>query len=86
MSDEFARLSQLTELEPPAWLDALVEQRVQMVLDDARPSAGEAQSAREVVAVSLPKIERSIYIVGLLAYGSQVLSVGARLFWRVVGG
>jgi hypothetical protein len=87
MSEEFARLTELTELEPPPWLDALVEQRMQLVLDAARQSSvGEAQSAHEIAAVSVPTVERWVYTVGLFAYGSQVLSVGARLFWRAVAG
>ena len=87
MSEEFARLTELTELEPPPWLDALVEQRMQLVLDAARQSSvGEAQSAHESVAVSVPPAERWVYIVGLFMYGIQVMSVGARLLWRAVVG
>lgn len=92
MSTPMDRMRGLMEIEPPAFLDALVRERATALLarrqDSETPSSethGEA-SARPPQAGGIPTAERWVYIVGLLTYGSQALLSAARLVARTLAG
>jgi hypothetical protein len=86
--DDFARV------EPPAWLDELVQQRVGTLLEqrraartpppsDARGWAVQPSAAPET---GLRRAEAWLYACGFLAYGAQVADGLARLIWRAMTG
>lgn len=93
-------LGPLMEVEPPAFLDALVRQRASALFieqhggrrrEATRQAAAQAATAREALARQaparqLPAAERWVYIAGLLAYGGQVLASALRLLGRALAG
>jgi hypothetical protein len=92
MEDSMERLETLVRVEPPAELDRLVRERLQVAVaferssrePDAGAEGGGTAAARP--GVPLPMVERLVYAAGLLAYGSQALGAVARLVWRAVAG
>lgn len=96
-----AELADFTRVEPPAFLDGLVKQRVGEVLERTRAeqadaSAGASSSrggAPQPVAGTLApaasrlsSAEACSYAVGLLAYGIQLADGVARLIWHAISG
>ena len=85
---DFARV------EPPAWLDELVQQRMGTLLEQrraarARPPSGAQGWAAEPSAApktGLRRAEAWVYAFGFLAYGAQVADGLARLIWRAMTG
>jgi hypothetical protein len=97
MQHDIGRMHELTQINPPAQLDALVRERAHCVLRsqarvvqaESRHShpdakAGVDQHARWPIA--LPAAEQWVYAAGLVVYGAQVLSSAARVLWRSVLG
>jgi hypothetical protein len=97
MQYDIRRMHELTQVDPPAQLDALVRERAHCVLrSQARvvqaesrhshpdPNAGGDERARRPIA--LPAPEQWVYAAGLVAYGAQALSSAARVLWRSVLG
>jgi hypothetical protein len=88
------RLERLACVEPPAALDRLVRERLQMAVEqepsrrDPEGISADERTARErrKPRVVLPLAERCVYALGLLAYGGQAVSALARLVLRAVGG
>jgi len=93
MSAVSERLRQLQQVGVPADLDALVlgRAREEFCLRASRPGthAEDAAARRHTegaTAVVLPVVERWVYAVGLLAYGSQAAGSAARLLWHAFRG
>jgi hypothetical protein len=93
MSEVAERLRELQQVSVPADLDALVLGRArQEFLHASRPETHVGQHAAAlrategVATVVLPRLERWVYAVGLLAYGSQAAGSAARLLWHAFRG
>jgi hypothetical protein len=89
-----AELGDLLRVPPPAFLDALVKQRVGEVLEHRRAErAGQGADAKRPSATqplpSTPGIssaEAWTYALGFLAYGAQLADGVARMLWRAMTG
>lgn len=81
-------LAHFTRVEPPASLDALVQQRTGEVLERRRAEQAEAPAASALapVASSLSGAETCAYAFGLVAYGIQLADGVARLIWHAISG
>jgi hypothetical protein len=90
MSAVSERLRQLQQVAVPADLDALVlgRAREEFCLRAARPDthAAARRHTEGATTVVLPVLERWVYAVGLLAYGSQAVGGAARLLWHAFRG
>lgn len=86
MDRDLAGLSRLARVEPPAELDALVRGRLKAVVLERRAAAEGAPHAPPARAANVPLAERCIYAVGLVAYGTQAVSILARVVWRTFAG
>jgi hypothetical protein len=88
---ELPSLGDFARVEPPAWLDELVRQRVGARLEQRRgelaePAAADSAPAAKASASGLGRAEAWAYAVGFLAYGAQVADSLARLMWRALTG
>jgi hypothetical protein len=98
---ELAGIRELLNVELPAELDVLVQQRMQLAWRTSAEAAHapitrspslptEALPTSIEVpaspALTLPRAERWIYALGLFAYGTQALSGALRLLWHSVAG
>lgn len=92
-----AELADFTRVEPPAFLDGLVKQRVGEVLERRRAEQADASSSRggaphpvagtlAPAASRLSSAEACSYAFGLLAYGIQLADGVARLIWHAISG
>ncbi|HEU4581030.1 MAG TPA: hypothetical protein VFS67_22380 [Polyangiaceae bacterium] len=86
-------LAQFSRVEPPAFLDALVKQRMGTVLERRRaelaesmPAAPPATEAAAPIASKLSGAEACSYAFGLLASGIQLADGVARLIWHAIAG
>jgi hypothetical protein len=92
-------LGDFARVEPPAFLDQLVHQRMGTVLEQRRgalapPSlrqqtSGEQSWQAEPSAArgtGLGRAEAWVYAFGFLAYGAQVADGLARLIWHALSG
>jgi hypothetical protein len=81
-------LQRWARVEPPPELDALVRGRLMAAVVQRRAAAEQAspESAPPLRAASVPLAERCVYAVGLLAYGTQAVSILARVVWRTFAG
>jgi hypothetical protein len=88
MERELDGLERLARVEPPPQLDALVRRRLQTAVLERRSAAQEASapSAPASRAANVPIAERCVYAIGLLAYGTQAVSLLARVVWRTFAG
>jgi hypothetical protein len=98
MPRELEGIRELLRVELPAELDALVQQRAQLLLlssapcptsldsrrgsESSRPGRGSAPPT--ALPVTLARAERWMYALGLFAYGTRVLSGALRLLWQSV--
>jgi hypothetical protein len=81
-------LSRLARVEPPPDLDVLVRGRLQTAVLEQRAAARgvSTMSAPASRAANVPLAERCVYAIGLLAYGTQAVSLVARVVWRTFAG
>ena len=82
-------LSRLARVQPPPELDALVRGRLQTAVLERRAAAQGASTMSAPAsraAANVPLAERCVYAVGLLAYGTQAVSILARVVWRSLAG
>jgi hypothetical protein len=88
MERDLEGLSRLARVEPPPELDALVRGRLRAAVLERRALAqgAPAMSAPASRAADVPFVERCVYAVGLLAYGTQAVSILARVLWRSFAG
>jgi hypothetical protein len=97
-----AELGDFLRAPPPAFLDALVKQRVGQVLEQRRVAlAGQRADARRpwpsqrdeplpsspaLDTSTLHTLEAWTYALGFLAYGAQLADGVARMIWRAMTG
>jgi hypothetical protein len=82
-------LSRMARVEPPPELDALVRGRLRTAVLERRAAAqGVATMGAPAsrAAANVPLVERCVYAVGLLAYGTQAVSILERVVWRTFAG
>ena len=88
-----AELVQFTRVEPPAFLDALVQQRAGAILErrrtelaQANPADAPEAGAPAAAGSELNGAEACSYAFGLLAYGIQLADGVARSIWHAIAG
>ena len=90
-----AELGEFLRAPPPAFLDALVKQRVGSVLEQRRTELAEQRadapapgqkSALEPRYPALGRAEAWSYALGFLAYGAQLADGVARMIWHAMTG
>lgn len=87
MDSELEGLQRLARVEPPPELDALVRGRLRSaVLERAAAESASQASAPSSRAADVPLAEWCVYAIGLLAYGTQAVSILARVVWRTFAG
>jgi hypothetical protein len=73
--------------EPPAFLDALVKERMGSVLEQRRAELSEEpREAGLSPSGDIGSAEAWTYAVGFLAYGAQLADGLARMLWRAMTG
>jgi hypothetical protein len=90
---ELLSLGDFARVEPPAWLDELVQRRMGARLEQRRSELAEPATAGSAPAPAakagsggLGRAEAWAYAFGFLAYGAQVADGLARLMWRAMTG
>ena len=82
-----AELGGFLRAEPPAFLDALVKERMGSVLERQRAELGEqAAKTRRSPSVHISRAEAWTYAVGFVAYGAQLADGMARMLWHALSG
>lgn len=86
-------LGEFLRAPPPAFLDALVKQRVSSLLEQRRTKLAEQRAdapapgqkrALEPGYPALSRTEAGAYALGFLAYGAQLADGVARMIWHAM--
>jgi hypothetical protein len=81
-----AELGDFMRAEPPAFLDALVKERMGCVLERQRAELSEQPAETTRSPSGIGSVEAWTYAVGFVAYGAQLADGVARMLWRALIG